>query len=435
MDIQLASFSSSPAGQVTLSDSTLDPFVNNLKFRGGYGVVGNASIGDYEYTTTIDRTATGGVNYNLGPTSVSTLGATRSDMLRNADISWEELKETNLGIDIETLDGQLFITGDYYVGDVNKILAQVPLPGTVGAIERSSPSINAVSLERKGWEVAMSFRKSAGEFQYAFTANMSHTENKITDLNYGLTELVGTDVSSKTTARLGYEVGKFYLLDYQGIYTAEDIAALPADFTVQGETPQVGDAKYRDTNGRNENGFLTGIPDGKISRDDDRIITGSPIPKIVYGFNIDLAYKVFDLSIFLQGISGRDVYNTYYSLMTTEDFGHFTNYPQDYDPYIDGNGTDPRPHFFQGHGNNLESTKFLENGAYLRLNNFQLGVNIPQNRLDNLRVYISGQNVLTFTSYRGLDPEFEGGSVFTPGLDPRSYPSVRTFMLGLDITF
>ena len=77
----------------------------------------------------------------------------------------------------------------------------------------------------------------------------------------------------------------------------------------------------------------------------------------------------------------------------------------------------------------------MENGAYLRLNNFQLGVNIPQNRLDNLRVYVSGQNVLTFTSYRGLDPEFEGGSVFTPGLDPRSYPSVRTFMLGLDITF
>ena len=110
-------------------------------------------------------------------------------------------------------------------------------------------------------------------------------------------------------------------------------------------------------------------------------------------------------------------------------------YKRQYDPYINGKGTDPRPHFFQGHGNNLESTKFLENGAYLRLNNFQLGVNIPQSRLENLRLYVSGQNVLTFTSYRGLDPEFEGGSVFTPGLDPRSYPSVRTFMLGLDITF
>jgi hypothetical protein len=163
------------------------------------------------------------------------------------------------------------------VGNVNKILAQVPLPGTVGAAERSSPSINAVSLERKGWEVAMSFRESTGDFQYALTANISHTEDKITDLNYGLTELVGTDISSKTTARLGYAVGKFYLLDYQGIYTAGDIAELPADFTVQGETPQVGDAKYRDTNGRNEKGFLTGIPDGKISRDDDRIITGSQI--------------------------------------------------------------------------------------------------------------------------------------------------------------
>jgi len=416
-------------------------FIDNLKLRAGYGIVGNASLGDYEYTTNIYRTATGsdiynpGVNYNLGPTSASVIGATRSDMLRNADISWEELRESNLGIDLEILNGQLFFTGDYYKGQVNKILAQVPLPGTVGAITRSSPSINAVSLQRKGWEAAISYRKQAGIFQYAITANVSHTENVITELNYGLTELVGTDISSKTTARLGYSVGKFYLLDYQGIYTAEDIAGLPSDFTVQGETPQVGDAKYKDTNGRNENGFLTGVPDGKISRDDDRIITGSPIPNLIYGFNIDLSYKIFDCSIFVQGISGRDVYNTYYSLMTTEDFGHFTNYPDDYDPYINGQGTDPRPHFFQGHGNNLESTKFLENGAYLRLKNFQIGANIPQKMMENLRVYVSGQNVLTFTNYKGLDPEFEGGSVFTPGLDPRAYPSVRTFILGLDITF
>ena len=112
--------------------------------------------------------------------------------------------------------GNCFFTGDYYKGQVNKILAQVPLPGTVGAITRSSPSINAVSLQRKGWEAAISYRKQAGIFQYAITANVSHTANVITELNYGLTELVGTDISSKTTARLGYSVGKFYLLDYQG---------------------------------------------------------------------------------------------------------------------------------------------------------------------------------------------------------------------------
>jgi hypothetical protein len=224
-------------------------------------------------------------------------------------------------------------------------------------------------------------------------------------------------------------------LEYLGIYTAQEILSLPDDFTIQGERPQVGDAKYRDVSGRDENGVLTGVPDGKISLNDDRVITGNPIPLIQYGLNIDLSYKSFDCTIFLQGVSGRDIYNSYNALMTSEDFGHFTNYPADYDPYIDGQGTDPRPHFFQGHGNNLESTRYLENGAYLRLKNVQIGATIPTEIFDNLRLFINGQNLLTFTKYEGLDPEFEGNSVFTPGIDPRAYPSVRTFMIGLDVTF
>jgi TonB-linked SusC/RagA family outer membrane protein len=415
--------------------------ISNLKFRGGYGVVGNASIGDYEYTTTIYRTSMGadifspGVNYNLGPTSQSVIGATRSDQLRNPDVSWEELRETNIGLDLEMFDGQLFITGDYYFGQLNDLLAQVPIPGTVGATERGAPSINAVSMTRNGWELALTYRKQSGDFQFAVTTNFSHTDNEITELGYGLTELVGSDVSSKTTARLGYSIGKFYLLDYQGIYTAQEILSLPDDFTIQGERPELGDAKYMDVNGRDENGNLTGKPDGKISLDDDRIITGNPIPALQYGLNIDLSYKIFDCTIFFQGVSGRDVYNSYHSLMTSEDFGHFTNYPSYYDPYIDGEGTDPRPHFFQGHGNNLESTRFLENGAYLRLKNVQIGATIPTKIFENLRLFISGQNLLTFTKYRGLDPEFEGDSVFTPGIDPRSYPNLRTYMVGLDVTF
>jgi len=409
--------------------------INILKLRGGFGVVGNASIGDYEYTTTVYRTATGGVNYNLGPVSQSVIGATRSDQLRNPNVSWEELRETNIGLDLEMFDGQLFITGDYYFGELNDLLAQVPIPGTVGTTERTSPSINAVSMTRNGWEAAISYRKKTGVFRYAITANLSHSDNEITELGYGLTELVGTDVSSKTTARIGYSVGKFYLLDYLGIYSAQEILSLPDDFTIQGERPEVGDAKYRDVNGRDENGNLTGEPDGKISKDDDRIITGTPVPALQYGLNIELFYKIFDCAIFFQGVSGRDIYNSYDALMTSEDFGHFTNYPSYYNPYIDGVGTDPRPHFFQGHGNNQESTRYLENGAYLRLKNVQIGATIPTKIFENLRLFISGQNLLTFTNYEGLDPEFEGDSVFTPGLDPRSYPNLRTYMLGLDVTF
>jgi TonB-linked SusC/RagA family outer membrane protein len=413
-------------------------FIRHLKLRIGYGKVGNASIGDYQYSTVIDRKAQGddywsaGVNYNLGPTSTSVIGATRSDNIRNRNITWEKLTETNVGIDFEAFRGKLLIYGDYFFGTMNDLLAEIPLPGSIGTRWPAFSTINAVSMTRNGWEVAVKYRKKTGEFQYSVTANLSHFSNEITELGFGLTDISTNGI---TTARIGYPLGKFYILDYQGIYTQAEIDDLSEDFKIAGNTPEVGDAKYRDVNGRDENGNLTGQPDGKISFDDDRIITGNPIPALEYGLNFDCSYKIFDLSIFFQGVTGRDVYNSYDAHMTSGEWGHFSNYPDYFDPYIDGSGTDPRPVWDNGHGNNLASSRYIENGAYLRLKILQLGVTIPTDRLDHLRLYLSGENLLTFTEYRGLDPEFTGSDVFTPGIDPRNYPNVRTISFGLDLTF
>jgi TonB-linked SusC/RagA family outer membrane protein len=413
-------------------------FIRHLKLRVGYGKVGNASIGDYQYSTVINRRTQGddywsaGVNYNLGPTSTSIIGATRSGNIMNRNIIWEKLTETNIGIDFEAFRGKLLINGDYFFGTMDDLLAEMPLPWSIGTRWPAFSTINAVSMTRNGWEVAVSYRKKTGHFQYAVTANLSHFSNEITELGYGLTDL-STD--GTTTARIGYPLGKFYVLDYQGIYTQSDIDALPEGFTVAGNTPEVGDAKYRDVNGRDENGNLTGQPDGKISLDDDRIITGNPTPALEYGLNFDCNYKIFDLSIFFQGVMGRDVYNSYDALMTSGEWGHFSNYPAYFDPYIDGSGSDPRPVWDNGHGNNLASSRYIENGAYLRLKIVQLGVTIPVDWIDYFRIYISGENLLTFTKYRGLDPEFTGSDVFTPGIDPRDYPNVRSISLGVNLTF
>jgi len=413
-------------------------FIRHLKLRAGYGKVGNASIGDYQYSTIMDRRATGsnywdaGVNYNLGPTSESVIGATRSEGLNSRNISWEKLTETNIGLDIEAFDGKLVLNGDYYFGTMNDLLAEMPIPSTIGTRWPAFATINAVSMTRQGWEAALSYRQLSGDLRYSITANLSHTGNEITELGYGLLN-ISTD--SRTIARIGDQLGKFYLLEYLGIYTQEEIDALPPDFEVAGDPPQVGDAKYRDTNGRDAEGNLTGEPDGKISLDDDRIITGNPIPMLEFGLNLNMEYKIFDLIVFIHGVSGRDVYNTYYAEMTSGEWGHFSNYPADFDPYIDGAGVDPRPIWDNGHGNNLPSTRFLENGAYVRLKNVQLGITLPENRIGNFRFYLSGQNLLTFTKYKGLDPEFIGGDVFTPGIDPRGYPAVRTLSLGIDLTF
>ena len=413
-------------------------FIRHLKFRLGYGKVGNASIDDYAYSTVIDRRATGsnywdaGVNYNLGPTSESVIGATRSEALNNRNISWEQLTETNIGLDIEAFNGKLAFNGDYYFGDMDGLLVGMPLPRSIGTRWEAISIVNAVSMKRRGWEAALTYHKLSGDLRYAITANLSHTANEITEMAYGMTEL---SPDSRTSARIGQQLGKFYLLDYMGIYTQEDIDALPADFEVGREFPVVGDAKYRDTNGRDEEGKLTGEPDGKIILDDDRIITGNPLPMLEYGLNIDIEYKIYDLTVFIQGVTKRDVYNTYNAEMTSGIWGHWSNYPAYFDPYIDGAGTDPRPVWSDGHYNNLPSTRFLENGAYLRLKNVQLGMTLPENRIGNLRLYLSGQNLLTLTKYRGLDPEFVGGEVFTPGIDPRGYPVVRTLSFGIDLTF
>ncbi|KYK23521.1 hypothetical protein AYK24_07450 [Thermoplasmatales archaeon SG8-52-4] len=413
-------------------------WISHLKLRAGYGKVGNASIGDYQYSTVIDRRAKGddywsaGVNYNLGPTSTSVIGATRSDNIVNRNITWEKLTETNIGIDFEAFEGKLLIYGDYFFGTMDDLLADVPLPGSIGTRWPAFSTINAVSMTRNGWEVSVSYRKKTGNFQYAITANLSHISNEITELGYGLTELSTNGI---TTARIGYPLGKFYVLDYQGIYTPAEIVDLPEDFTIAGNTPVIGDAKYRDVNGRDENGNLTGQPDGKISLDDDRIITGNPTPDLEYGLNFDCSYKIVDLSIFFQGVAGRDIYNSYHAEMTSGEWGHFSNYPAYFDPYIDGLGSDPRPVWDNGHGNNLASSRYIENGAYLRLKILQIGVTIPVKWLDYLRLNITGENLLTFTNYRGLDPEFTGSDVFTPGIDPRDYPNVRTISFGLDLTF
>jgi len=408
--------------------------LRQLKIRAGYGEVGNASIGDYQYTTVITRMAQGedywsaGVNYNLGPASQSVIGATRSDYINDPNITWEKLKEFNIGLDIEAFEGQLALNADYYFGNMDDLLAEVPAPTSVGATWPSYTTINAVSMKRNGWEFSASYRKLTGDFKYTITANLSHTSNEITELGYGLTDLT----EGTTTARVGYELGRYYVLEYQGIYTQAEIDALPEDYTIAGNRPDVGDAKYNDVNGRDEDGNLTGLPDGKISLDDDRVFMGTPTPYLNYGLIFDFSYKIFDLTLFIQGISKRDVYNSYNELMTAGEWGHFTNYPTDFDPYIDGAGTDPRPYWDNGHGNNLPSSRFIENGAYMRLKNLQLGVTLPFKDFKGLRIFISGQNLLTFTKYKGLDPEFEG-DLFSPGVDPRLYPSIRTFTFGIDL--
>ncbi|MCU0473637.1 MAG: TonB-dependent receptor [Bacteroidales bacterium] len=401
---------------------TLDA-ISDLKIRAGYGVVGNSSIGDYAYQSLVRSGVADGVNYNMGPEGALVIGTTRG-ALSNRDISWETLRETNLGLDLRLFEGQLEFNADYYMGNLEGLLVAVPVPGTIGPADATTVTVNAVNMTRNGWETSLTYRRVIGDFSFSVTTNAFHTNNEITYLPFGVDEFPGTN----STSRLGLPLGQLFLVEYLGIYTSQDQINMDG-VTITGKVPVIGDARYRDVNGRDEDGNLTGEPDGNINFDDDRQIWGNPIPKMQYGLNFEVSWKGFDLYGFFQGVTKRDVYNSYYYELNAS---HITNYSIDYDPYIDGVGTDPRP-VYGDVANNFPSTRFVENGAYLRLKNLQIGYSIPFEKFTKLRVYLSAQNLFTITKYRGVDPEFEGG-VFNPGIDRMNYPQVRMLSAGVNLT-
>ncbi len=426
-DNRWGTFPSISAGWILSEESFFKvPVISFLKFRGGYGINGNSSVGNYAYQARIRSTASDGVNYNLGPSSISVIGATRGPVV-SPNISWEVLKETNIGLDLSLWEGKFELIADYYFRNLEDLITGVPLPMTVGPGGGEDPAINAVTMKSNGWEVQLNYAKMTGDFKFRVSANAFNTRNEVVSLPFGVPEFIGQN----SISRIGTPLGQFFIYDYLGIYSQEDIDNLPPGFTVVGIAPEVGDAKHRDANGRDDEGNLTGQPDGQINADDRIVVDANPIPAVQFGLNFEAYYKNFDFTIFFQGVAGRDGYNQLYADLVSD---AQSNYPVDFDPYIDGSGTEPRVIAGGGDGNQLASTRWLESADYLRLKNIQIGYTIPWKKVEALRVFVSAQNLFTITKYRGWDPEFEGG-VFEPGVDQVGYPNLRTVTGGLSLTF
>ena len=391
--------------------------ISNLKVRLGYGEVGNASVEDYAYQARILSRSIGGVNYNLGIEDNQVLGATR-DAVVNPNLKWEVLKETNLGFDLALFDGRFELIGDIFFGKLEDLLVDAPLPGTLGAAssffltenETGTATRNIANMKRNGWEFAMTYKNFDNDFKYEITANVFRNNNEVTSLPEGsLTGLY-------SITQVGQALGQLFLPQYQGIYL--DTNALN-DMLVEGRTPVIGDARYIDLDGS-----------GNFSFGEDNALIGNPNPGFEYGLNVNLSWKDWDMTVFFQGVQDRDIFNQFrFSLNSSA----ISNYTSDFNPYIDGVGTDPRPISNNQHPNNFPSTRFIEDGSFLRLKNFQLGYTIPFKGVKQARVFIGGQNLFTITDYTGLDPEFEG-EVLSPGVDFGSYPNVRTYNMGINVT-
>ena len=435
-----------------LSDNEIISF---LKVRGSYGAIGNQNINDYQYEASLNPYMTyvfdGGVIAN--GTGVSSFP--------NEIVKWETKKSTNFGGEIGLFNNKINLTAEYYIEKSEDMLISIRMPTTNGTT--TNPSKNAGSVKNTGIEISLNYRNYDNEFKYSITGNLTTINNEVTDLGPIDQPLVGisTEIGPVSLTSVGQPIGSFYGFQTDGLYT--DASLIDPVFAPDA---QVGDIKFVDQRGPNGE-----APDGVLN-DDDKVFLGSPIPTLIYGFNLSAEYKDFDFSMTLQGVYGNKIFRE--TQCWTE--GMYTNFnastkvldryrqndlditttDENGDPVVThypANTNTSVPRAVSGdpnHNANYFSDRQLEDGAYMRIKDISIGYNLSNiiNNV-NIRVYVMGLNVLTFTKYTGYDPEIgvtnlqdedNRNSSTNPvnlsrGIDNGYYPQAKAIIGGIQISF
>jgi len=396
--------------------------IDMLKFRGGYGVVGNDNIGDFAYISTVG----GGRNYTIGLTDMYTVGYS-PNAPSNPDLKWEETSQANIGFDMTFLN-RVSVTFDWYNKKTNGILQNPRIPFYVGAI--GNPAANVADMKNTGVELEVGYNNRWGEVDFSLNGNASYVRNEVTNIGAGVSFINGASFQASsyniTRTMVGQPFNSFYGFETMGIFQtqAEIDAYTNADGGLIQPNARPGDFKWADLNN-------DGMIDG-----DDRTFIGDPTPTWAFGFTLNVAYKGFDAVVFGQGVAGNkifqglrrlDINNANYS---TKALGRWTgagsssSYPRLSDNDPNNNFANP-------------SDFYLEDGDFFRLKTLQLGYTVPslwtnQIGLQKARIYVMSENLFTLTKYSGFDPEIGGGIL---SIDRGIYPQARSFMVGLNVTF
>ena len=398
--------------------------MNMFKIRGSYGVLGNENIGEYMFQTTMNRN---NMTYSFGNTPVT--GSAVSTFTDN-NLAWEKKKTTNVGIDVAMFRNRLEFTFEWYKNVSEDLLYAVPVPAQAG-VSNTTVTMNAASMENSGFEFSATYRNNDHDFKYQIGANLSTLKNKVTSLGFGTESYI----TGAYKTEVGQEIGKFYGWVYEGI--ARTQADLDNHATQSGAN--VGDCLYKDISGPE------GEPDGVIDAYDQTVL-GSGLPKINFGLNVRFEYKNFDLSVATFGALNYhvsdDIYN---SLNSCYGWGNKDVAMSDANRWSEDGTTylSSVPRTYAANNatlawNDLFSERKIQNAAYWKIANVELGYNLPDkwfgNYVSGVRVYVSAQNLHTFTGYKGYNVDYAGGT-FTPGYNFCSFPSARSFMAGLHFTF
>lgn len=390
--------------------------INNLKLRTSYGFTGNTEIGVYESLATL-----GSNSWTIGNQLVSGFYPNR---IPNPDLKWEKTGQFDIGFDLGLFNNRLRLTADYYYKKTTDLLYNVAIPSASGY---DSMLKNIGSVQNKGYELSIESDNLSGAFSWTTAFNISFNRNKVLELGGETYKDVGTyDDHLKTSdiRRLivGQPIGVFYGYRFDGIFQNE------AECAQQTSSPSpigVGLRRYKDLNG-----------DGKIDATNDREILGDANPKFFGGMTNTFAYKGFELNVFLQYSYGNKIFN--YNAMELESPTGGQNVYQDlvnrWTP------TNPSNEYQKAttNRNNIVSDRFIEDGSFLKLKTVSLSYSFPKlnwKHIGGLRLYVTGQNLLTWTKYRGYDPEvsYRGASTLEAGEDFGGYPQARTFMFGIKL--
>lgn len=401
-------------------------WLDQLKLRGGYGVLGNQEIDNYQYSSTI----TTGINYPDGNGGL--LQGAFPKNFANPDIKWEETAMTNVGIDFMAFNNRLSLTADYYVKNTKDILLTVPIPISSGGA--NDPIRNAGKIRNNGFEFNLGWMDQPNpDISYGINFIGSFNKNKVIAMGSESGSIKGGSTNQNITTsetKAGYPIGGYWLISTAGYFNSqEEVDAYAKDGKKIQPAAEPGDIKFVDANN-----------DGVIN-DDDRVFQGSPFPDFTFALNGNMRYKNFDLSIGLQGVLGNKIYNA--TRQTLEDVTKGSNFLAsclDYWTPENKNASHPRLTWDDPNRNTrAESDRYLENGSYLRLRSVQLGYTFPQTwfkgAIQHARVYINAENLFTITSYSGYSPDVNADNANYRGFDNFIYPTNRTFMLGLNVTF
>lgn len=384
-------------------------FLNSLKLRASWGKLGNQEIGNYAYVSTLSSQG----SYYFGDSKYVGM---KTSKIANENIQWETTTITDFGFDASFWQGKISVVFDWYDKTTSDILLRLPMPNIfLGSLY--APYQNAGKVRNRGWEFTANYFDRKGDWSWEAGLSLAGVKNEI--LEMGGVE----SISNNSINREGDAIGSYYGWKAVGIYRTEaDLNRVNGKgnpIKQNGQTPQLGDIMYEDFNN-----------DGDIT-DADRQIIGNPFPKLQYSFNLGFSYKNWNVTTFWQGIAGLERFN--WDETTISNGGNKTSRWLDRWSAENPNGSMPR---LGGEINNRYSSFWLTDGKYLRLKNLEIGYNFEKKAwlgklgVQNLRVYVAGTNLLTFTSLDDYDPEKQSGD-----LRNDVHPNTRTYSFGVNVKF